>query len=73
MVVVLALLAGLLIGATLARHVVHRQITGESRRAIRQLQATLDALESVHGMTLATLQAQQDLHAARSRLDRSGG
>jgi hypothetical protein len=59
--VLLALLVGLLIGALLAHRLFYAAATGTSRRALDQLQGTLDGLESAYSIKVATFEAQREL------------
>jgi hypothetical protein len=57
----LALVVGLLLGALLAHRLFYAAATATSRRALDQLQGTLDGLESAYSMKVATFEAQCEL------------
>ncbi len=60
-IVMLALLVGSLLGAMLARRLFYRAATATSRQALDELQGTLDGLESVYSIKVATYEAQREL------------
>jgi uncharacterized membrane-anchored protein YhcB (DUF1043 family) len=57
----LVLVVGVLVGALAAYRVFHAGTLSSSRRALRELQSTLDGLESAYSMKVATFEAQRDL------------
>ena len=59
--VLLALAVGLLLGTLLAHRLFYAATTATSRRALDQLQGTLDGLESVYSIKVATFEAQREL------------
>lgn len=59
-VIVIVLLVGVLCGAALAERLFHAGVTTASRRALEQLQSTLDGLEAAYSMQAARLAAQAD-------------
>jgi hypothetical protein len=59
--VLLALAVGLLLGALLAHRLFYAAATTTSRRALDQLQGTLDGLESAYSIKVATFEAQREL------------
>ena len=60
-VMLLALVVGVLAGALATYRVFHAGTLSSSRRALRELQSTLDGLESSYSMKVATFEAQRDL------------
>jgi hypothetical protein len=67
-VIVIVLLVGMLCGAALADRLFHAGVTTASRRALAQLQYTLDGLEAAYSMQAARLSAQAD-HFQRPAAD----
>jgi hypothetical protein len=59
--VLLALVLGLLLGGLLAHRLFYAAATATSRRALDQLQGTLDGLESAYSIKVATFEAQREL------------
>jgi hypothetical protein len=59
--VLAAMLLGVLLGALLAYRVFYAAATATSRRALQQLQGTLDGLESAYSIKVATFEAQREL------------
>ena len=59
--VLLAGLVGLLLGTLVAHRLFYAVATATSRRALDELQGTLDGLESVYSIKVATFEAQREL------------
>jgi hypothetical protein len=60
-VIVLVLVVGMLFGAVLADRFFQAGATTASRRALEQLECTLDGLESAYAMKAALLEARRGL------------
>jgi hypothetical protein len=59
--VMLALVVGLLVGGLAAHRLFYATATATSRRALDELQGTLNGLESVYAIQVATFEAQREL------------